>query len=162
MCPVRLFAQWWIISGGAKGGYVFRKKSGNRFSADPNERMVSMSPHITVIASHNFLVSRPSLFWTASETTSVIYTLTLVHTALTHSAVEVANILPWFSAGPSAISALGEVGQRTLTTPGPSSNICSPGLTRPCSNARIISIQTVLVVIPALHAVALVIVHKYL
>ncbi|KZP29095.1 hypothetical protein FIBSPDRAFT_908422 [Athelia psychrophila] len=43
LCPVSLFAEWWLVSGGQQGGYVFRRKSGNRFSADGFERMTNES-----------------------------------------------------------------------------------------------------------------------
>jgi hypothetical protein len=41
MCPVHLFAEWWKLSDGSKGGYVFRKKIGSRFSVDPLDFMAS-------------------------------------------------------------------------------------------------------------------------
>src|SRR5258705_12441743 len=41
MCPVRLVAEWWKLSGGSQGGFVFRKKIGSRFSVDPFECMAS-------------------------------------------------------------------------------------------------------------------------
>ncbi|KAF7983643.1 hypothetical protein HWV62_20590 [Athelia sp. TMB] len=41
LCPVTLFAEWWVVSGGKQGGYVFRRKRGNRFSSDGFEKMVS-------------------------------------------------------------------------------------------------------------------------
>ncbi|KZP02068.1 hypothetical protein FIBSPDRAFT_906191, partial [Athelia psychrophila] len=43
LCPVTLFAKWWVASGGKQGGYVFRKKRGNRFSSDGFEKMTSES-----------------------------------------------------------------------------------------------------------------------
>jgi len=41
MCPVCLFVEWWKLSDGSKGRYVFRKKSGSRFSVDPLDFMAS-------------------------------------------------------------------------------------------------------------------------
>lgn len=43
MCPVRLFAQWWKLSNGKEGGFVFWKKIGTRFSVDPMDRMACNS-----------------------------------------------------------------------------------------------------------------------
>lgn len=41
MCPVRLFAEWWVVSGRTRDGFVFRKKIGSRFSVDPFQCMAS-------------------------------------------------------------------------------------------------------------------------
>ncbi|KAF7983637.1 hypothetical protein HWV62_20578 [Athelia sp. TMB] len=42
LCAVTLFAKWWKLSGSPKGGYVFRRKHGSRFSDDPFLRMVRL------------------------------------------------------------------------------------------------------------------------
>ena len=161
MCPVRLFARWWALSDGSKGGYVFRKKMGNRFSANPFERMVSPLVYSDLISiSHH--VRRLNHSWTASVTTSVISTLILDPMALIPSVGGVVNILPWCSAGPSVTSVPGEVGQKTSTTLAPYSNISSPGQTPPCLNVKITLIQTELAVILAPPVAALVLVHRHL
>jgi hypothetical protein len=161
MCPVRLFARWWALSDGSKGGYVFRKKMGNRFSANPFERMVSPLVYSDLISiSHR--VRRLNHSWTASVTTSVISTLILGPTALIPSVGGVVNILPWCSAGPSVTSVPGEVGQKTSTTLAPYSNISSPGQTPPCLNVKITLIQTKLAVILAPPVAALFLVYRHL
>ena len=160
MCPVRLFARWWILSDGSKGGYVFRKKMGNRFSANPFERMVSPLVYSDLM-SISYHVRRPNHSWTASITTSAISTLILGPMALIPSVGGVVNILPWCSAGPSVTSVPGEVGQKTLTTLAPYSNISSLGQTPRCLNVKITLIQTELAVILALPVAVLVLVHRH-
>jgi len=128
MCPVRLFARWWDLCDGSKGGYVFRRKSGSRFSDDPFARMVSRITYAELTTT-DYPCRHLNLFWNVSETTYVTSSLTHAHMARTHSAVVVVNILPWCCAGPFARSAAGEVGQRTLTTPVLSSSTSCHGQT---------------------------------
>jgi hypothetical protein len=128
MCPVRLFARWWDLCDGSKGGYVFRRKSGSRFSDDPFAHMVSRIIYAELMTA-DYPCRHLNLSWNASETTSATSSLIHAHMALIHSAVVAVNILPWCCAGPSARSAAGEVGQRTSTTLVLSSNTSYRGQT---------------------------------
>jgi len=160
MCPVRLFAEWWVLSGRTRAGFVFRKKIGSRFSIDPFQCMVS---DLSTVWDFQFKfvslsVQNPS--WSVSGRISVILVLTLVHMVPTHSAVDGANTWLWCSDGPFETYALGVGGPKTLTTLEQYSNTSSRGRILLYWSARIILTQTAQAVTFVLHAVALVGVHK--